>query len=323
MKSSIYKFFILVTVLMFCPLAGMGKTKVVKKKNDPASYLQQGKEAFYNYEFEKASEFFDDYRDSKKKLSEAEETEISDLENRLEIATRAFDRVQKVVVIDSISVPRSKFFQYYNLAPSTGKVGLPGDLGVNDVKNQNEVSYINENGDYFVTSVSEGGNDLRLKENRKLLDGSWETTEMLNGDIELNGNYNYPYLNGDGQTFYFANDGEESMGGYDLFVVQKEPISGESLQPLNLGMPFNSPYDDFLLVTDDENGVGWWATDRNSPGGDVTIYVYLLEEVRKNYSPDTENLSDFARLSNYKATQDPGKEKEYSEILNKIRGRNK
>ena len=83
-------------------------------------------------------------------------------------------------------------------------------------------------------------------------------------------------------------------------------------------MPYNSPYDDLMLAIDEANGVGWWATDRNSPGGDLTIYVFIPSEIRDNYPEDTENLTALARLTDISMTQDS--DSDYSQILETISG---
>ena len=80
-------------------------------------------------------------------------------------------------------------------------------------------------------------------------------------------------------------------------------------------MPYNSPYDDYMLVIDEENGVGWWATDRNLLENEVTIYVYLLNDIRKNYDPEDENLISLARIENFRDSQ---KDAEKSVINDKI-----
>ncbi|MDE6422539.1 MAG: hypothetical protein K2K95_03855, partial [Muribaculaceae bacterium] len=104
----------------------------------------------------------------------------------------------------------------------------------------------------------------------------------------------------------------------DIFVVTRDAQTGEYLQPQNIGMPFNSPYDDFMLAIDEENGVGWWATDRNELGDKLTIYVYKVNDVRKNYDPDDEEILDRARLTDYRATQDPDLKSEYKELLDAV-----
>ena len=70
-----------------------------------------------------------------------------------------------------------------------------------------------------------------------------------------------------------------------------------------MGMPYNSPYDDFLLAIDEETGAGWFASDRNSPGGDVTVYVFVPSETRVNVDVDDPQLAARARLADISLSQ--------------------
>ncbi|MDE7470283.1 MAG: hypothetical protein K2M57_02420, partial [Paramuribaculum sp.] len=118
------------------------------------------------------------------------------------------------------------------------------------------------------------------------------------------GDVNYPFLMADGMTLYFASDGEGSLGGYDIYISRRD---GDGfLQPQNIGMPYNSPFDDYMLAIDEETGTGWWATDRNQLEDMVTIYRFIPSELRVNYPTDTPNLKEMALLTNYKATWEPG-----------------
>ena len=47
----------------------------------------------------------------------------------------------------------------------------------------------------------------------------------------------------DGVTIYYASDGE-GLGGYDIFVTRYNTNTDTYLVPENVGMPFNSPYND-------------------------------------------------------------------------------
>ncbi len=78
-------------------------------------------------------------------------------------------------------------------------------------------------------------------------------------------------------------------------------------------MPYNSPYDDYLLAIDEETGIGWWATDRNRLGDYITIYKFIPQELRINYPVDTENLGGLARLTDYRRTWEYGKD--YSDLI--------
>lgn len=288
------------------------------KKADSATVFRQAQEAFMDYEFDEATDLLEEYFSMQTKAKKPLDESYESLARQITTATNAFGRVQKIVVIDSINMPRSSFFDALNLAKSAGSVRRASDFNLPLDSVGTEMAFLSEGKDYFITSVNDEDDNLKLVEYRKLLDGSWEETDALEGDFDKDGDYAFPFLSGDGQTLYFGNNGEDSMGEYDIFVAMKEPITGESRQPLNMGMPFNSPYNDFMMAIDEETGIGWWATDRNSPGEDVTIYVYLLDETRKNYAPDTEDLKSFAKISDYKATWEEGKESYYQSLLKSL-----
>lgn len=308
-------FLLLVTLF---PGVSLAKTKAKGGSSNAEEILEKGRQAFLRYDFDEASDLFDQYRNMKTKAKQELPEDFEELETKLEIAANAFDRVQKIEVIDSISMPRSSFVQSYRLSRSAGKIGNLEDLEIKELTGEPELAFLSERGDYLINVTSDPEGYLRLRENNRLLDGSWESRETLTGDFEQSGNYLYPFMSSDGQTLYFANDGEESIGGLDIFVAQKDPISGEFLQPLNLGMPFNSPYDDFMMAIDEENGIGWWATDRNSPEGNVTIYVYLIDDIRKNYPSDTGNLVDLALLEDYKSTWEEDNLENYKSKLSTL-----
>lgn len=301
------RYFICVTIvfLLFFGTEANAATKTSKKtKADAEVVLQKGREAFLNYNFEEAAELYDEYKELKTKGKQSLDEIFEVWETQLEIASNAFEKVQKIIVLDSISIPASIFYKAYKLAQSAGEVAPISSFNIKNLEASKEIGYLNEWKDYLITVSPNEDGDLRLIENRKLLDGSWKSQELLQGDFTKSGDYSYPFMSGDGQTIYFANNGEESMGGFDLFVAQKEPITDVVLQPLNLGMPFNSPYDDFMMAIDEENGLGWWATNRHSEDGEnITVYVYQLDDVRKNYPSDTPDLVRFARLDDYKATK--------------------
>lgn len=105
----------------------------------------------------------------------------------------------------------------------------------------------------------------------------------------------------DGCTFYFASRSEQGLGGYDIFRSYRDSDTGEFQNPVNMGLPYNSPADDYMLAIDEYTGAGWWATDRNGAvdeNGDelVTIYVFVPSEMRENYDADTPGIKSLAAL---------------------------
>ena len=75
--------------------------------------------------------------------------------------------------------------------------------------------------------------------------------------------------------------------------------------PQNMGMPYNTPDNDFMLAIDETTGLGWWATDRNHIPGKITVYVFMPSQMRVNADPDDPNLAAMARLSDISLMQNP------------------
>lgn len=81
-------------------------------------------------------------------------------------------------------------------------------------------------------------------------------------------------------------------------------------------MPYNSPYDDYLLAIDEITGIGWWATDRNQLEDSITIYKFIPSDLRQNYDSGADDLVDKARITDFRSTWEEGKD--YADILKKI-----
>lgn len=286
-----------------------------KSKGNAKASLALAKLAMMNYEFNKASNLYSQYiKTGNKSDSEA----ASRLHKAIGIAENALDRVQKIVIIDSISMPEEDFFAKYRLPVSAGRLLSTADLPFETSSEPGFMAYMNEGEDYLLWSETDENGKLKLKESHKLVGTGWQEPMGLPEEINIGEDFDFPFIMPDGITLYFAADGEESMGGYDIFKAHKDPTTGEYLQPLNIGMPFNSPADDFMLAVDEENGVGWWATRRNATLGKVNVYVYLLNELRQNHDPDSDDLIDYARIKNYRMGQEESQADNYKRILSSL-----
>ncbi|MDE6854084.1 MAG: hypothetical protein K2J38_03410, partial [Muribaculaceae bacterium] len=147
-------------------------------------------------------------------------------------------------------------------------------------------------------------------------DGTLDHASVLKGNLGDGGNTLFPFLMTDGTTLYFSADGEGSLGGYDIFMTRRNDASDDGKEfyaPQNMGMPYNSPYNDYLMAIDETSGLGWWATDRNAEPGKVTVYVFIPSQVRVNADPDTDDVKALARVSDIKMTQKPGAD--YSKLI--------
>lgn len=124
----------------------------------------------------------------------------------------------------------------------------------------------------------------------------WSDGRPLPGSINASGNANYPFVLSDGVTVYYASDGE-GLGGYDIFVTRYNTNTDTYLVPENVGMPFNSPYNDYMYVIDEYNNLGWFASDRFQPEGKVCIYVFIPNTSKQTYNYEAMEQQEIIRLA--------------------------
>lgn len=293
------------TLLFALPLAAFGAPKKRVATVSPDELMERAADAFRVYDINSAGENITKLR----KVKNLPDPDALDrLEQQLERMESMMQRVDAIEVIDSLTVNRKDFFNHYRISSASGYILSPEDIDIGFKAAENSTVYMSEDSSVMVWSTDEG-----LAESHRLTDGTWETPSMLGDNLNVGGQANYPFLMSDGVTLYYATEGDNSLGGYDIYVSRR---NGEDFPaPQNLGMPYNSPYDDFLLVIDEETGAGWFASDRNSPGGDVTIYVFVPSESRVNVDVDDPNLAARARLSDIKMTQSDA---DYSALMARI-----
>lgn len=285
------------------------------KKNVTESPRYLAMIAYRNYDPDAASQYIDDYREALAKSKKQVPAKIEELASAVVKMSNMMQRVEKIVIIDSLHVNKTNFFEAYKLSVESGRLGGAWTLPEGFEASDEAVVYTPESGQRMIWSMNPGGGKSVLVESNELTDGTWEKPHGLGTLVNEGGNAAYPFLMNDGVTLYFANDGENSLGGYDIFITRRGD-DGKLLGPQNVGMPYNSPYDDYMLAIDESAGVGWWATDRNQLGDSITIYKFIPADMRVNYAADDENLGAYARIDDYKATWPEGAD--YSELLSRI-----
>lgn len=273
-----------------------------KAKGVADAYRFLGRLAYLDYDLDGAAENYSRYRQMKTRAKKPTAPEADEEEARIGMARDFLERVEKVAIIDSITTDFNDFYKTYRLPASAGRLvgaeAIPFDYG----RAQASMAYANEAGDYMVWAEPDTIGAQRIYDSIKLTDGSWHQPTLVGAGL-LEGDSDYPFMMADGLTLYFANSGPQSMGGYDIFVASRDAATGEYMQPQNMGMPYNSPYDDFMMAIDEQNGVGWWATDRKRLDGKVTVYVFAVNDLRSNYNSEEDDVVALARIDNIAATQ--------------------
>lgn len=128
-------------------------------------------------------------------------------------------------------------------------------------------------------------------------DTAW-TTPALAGDVlHSTGREIYPIVSPDGRELYFASNGLFGVGGYDLYVSRWDSVRQQWGTPTNMGFPFSSPADDFLLVNTPDDKYTIFASNRACSRDSVDVYVleYEITPVRKAID-DPERLRAISAL---------------------------
>ena len=228
------------------------------------------------YRFDEAIEMWGGYIDLQKKKKE----DVSDSEAKL-VKARTLLRMQEntedVQIIDSVVVHKRMFLDVYSLSEESGSLLYYNDvfdapLTISSIVNKNE------KGDkiYFGRPSMQGYYSLYSQ--NKLLD-VWSDEKPLLPNDEIDNNY--PFVLSDGLTMYFSSTGNGSIGGYDLFVTRYNTNTNTYLTPEQMGMPFNSPANDYMMVIDETKGLGWFVSDRNQPEDSVCVYLFIPDPSHK------------------------------------------
>ena len=285
--------------------------KVALKRKVQESYRYMGKIYYLTYRFEDAVEMFEEYISlltKKKQDTEAFEEQLELAEN----AARMLDKVEDVQIIDSLVVDKDSFLSAYTLSEECGSLATYQDFFQTNEQDQTTV-YMNQKGDkiHYAHTTDDEGNCLFTQS--KLMD-QWGDEKRLPMNINSAADDNYPFVLTDGVTIYFASKGNGSLGGYDIFITRYNIDSDSYLTPEQMGMPYNSPFNDYMMVIDENKGLGWFVSDRFQPEGKVCVYLFIPNDSRLRVdSEDEEWKRSRASISSIQDSWKAGAN--YSELI--------
>lgn len=285
----------------------------VKKRISGAQlFLGQAYNSVYRFEDAVASleEYVEELTKRKKPTEDAEkllEKSRSDL--------RMLKGVEDVTVIDSFVVDKTRFLNTYKISEESGKLFTYNEYFKTDVPHPGTVYETELENKLYYSDL--GDKSLKIYSKNKLLN-EWGPGKELPTSINNSGNTNYPYVLADGVTIYYANDGE-GLGGYDIYVTRYNINTDTYMTPENVGMPFNSPYNDYMYVIDEYNNLGWFASDRFQPNGKVCIYVFIPNSSKQIYNYENMEPEKMIRLAKLQSLKETWKDnKEVSEAKQRL-----
>ena len=138
--------------------------------------------------------------------------------------------------------------------------------------------FINEHEDRIIFAKNVG---TKKEENLDLFQsfkdpetGDWSRPAPFASNINSEYNEDSPYLSPDETKLYFASDGHETMGGYDIFVSNLDLETLTWSEPENLGFPINSPDDELHFKMNPDQVSGYFTSNRLNTLGDYDIFFF-------------------------------------------------
>ena len=221
--------------------------------------------------------------------------------------TNMREMTQQIVIVDSIVVNKDQFLASIRLSSECGQLMNTGTFFRNQLQG---TLFINEMGNKVYFSQPYGHQQQLYTADK--LGNEWSKPQPLQGLSDGIDETSYPFMLTDGITFYFAGKGQESIGGYDIFMTRYDSRSGSFLKPENIGMPFNSEANDYMYAIDEANRIGYFVSDRRQPEDKVCIYVFVPQDTRKTYDNSKfseEQIRNFADITSIADTWGDGTER--------------
>jgi len=123
---------------------------------------------------------------------------------------------------------------------------------------------------YFISNRSggKGGKDIYITEKEgDEWGGAKNMGQLINTEFDEDG----VFVSYDHQSLYFASNKPGGLGGYDIYKSVKD-TAGNWTEPVNLGLPYNSPYDDIFFVLDGKEENAYFSSNRHGGIGGMDIY---------------------------------------------------
>lgn len=287
----------LIIIMLVTCLAAPAQRKIVNTLPDVNPV-----EAISDYKFKEAENYLVAVIEKmqKKKEPTIHEEELLETARKGRIKLQA---TEQVVIIDSLVLPKAQVLHAIKISSECGSIHPLNTLIKEDSTNS---SYFqNQLGDKRMYAMPNKQGKLRLVESL-LIANEWSAPTLLKGfEEEENVNFNFPFMLTDGITMYFSAENDESLGGYDIFMTRYDADEQQFLVPDNIGMPFNSPANDYLYAIDEFNNLGYFVSDRNQPADSVCLYTFIPNDKRTIYNIDEigeEKLRRLAKINSIKET---------------------
>lgn len=255
----------------------------VTADNPPAlAHFYYGLGLHLNYRFEKAIKQYNKYKESAGK-KDREAKIVDHYIDQCEDGKTLVSSFTDISVLQKSVLPRTEFYRNYDLSEFGGKIIVkPEDFMSEEDKKRDAkfLMYFQESAELIYygsySEKNETGKDLYFIQ--KLPTGGWSQAKKLPESINTEYDEDYPFIHPDGNVMYFASKGHNSMGGYDIFKSTRRG-DGSWTTPENMEFAINTPWDDFMFISDLDETFAWFASNRETSYDQVSVYRIGIQRI--------------------------------------------
>lgn len=123
---------------------------------------------------------------------------------------------------------------------------------------------------YFISERPEGNGQGDIYVSSKVGADGWSKPKNLGKVINTELDEKFVFIHPNGKTLYFASNGHQTLGGYDIF--RSEFVNGQWSIPLNLGYPINTVNEESTFSLTSNNKTLFIAAEYGDALGERDIY---------------------------------------------------
>lgn len=129
---------------------------------------------------------------------------------------------------------------------------------------------------YFVSERPEGQGQGDIYVSTKNAGGGWSKPKNLGEVVNTELDEKFVFIHPNGKTLYFASNGHQTMGSYDIF--RTEFVNGAWSIPVNLGFPINTVNEESTFSMTRDNKTLYIAAEYDDALGERDIYMIDVSE---------------------------------------------
>ena len=233
-----------------------------------------------NYNFDKAIEYYNKFKDE----MGSEAVKYYDIDREIRMATNGKELIQYIsdlTVVENKKISISNYYYSYKLSNFGGKLLIKPDeykTKADKKLGEKQLMFLSDSGIVYYASYGKKSKTTDIYQRKQDENGEWGEPQRLPNVINTQYDDRYPYLHADGMTLYFASKGHSSMGGYDIFKSVFDTVNSQWTEPVNMDFPTNTPYDDYLYISDVNDEYAYFSSNRETTGDKISVYKIIIDK---------------------------------------------